>query len=345
MRRGNPILRVAGVAYRPSVTVIRSVVTLLALASCAAMTTAAGAKTSICGGTRVPIDTSVLGTPFTNLTLGGNDGSFLIDTGATYSLVDMRRYGLPEDTKIFLSGFSLPLVQSGTFVAVDLSLFAAPLGGQLGTVGTDFLSLHSLEFHYEPSQPFAALGSEACNPATLRRAGFVAVGLPGYYATDLSRLKNGMPNVPVIGLRIGQVTFPTQVDTGYGDFPKGVIQVNAALMKILRASGIPMHPVPSDVVTVGCSGSYAYERWQIERADLSIITPGGVVVASYAPPLLELKTDARCSGISAFVEPFAQIGAFWLSRWGKTVFDGLSSTVWIPIDQGHVSVKAPNIVR
>ena len=200
MRRGNPILRVAGVAYRPSVTVIRSVVTLLALASCAAMTTAAGAKTSICGGTRVPIDTSVLGTPFTNLTLGGNDGSFLIDTGATYSLVDMRRYGLPEDTKIFLSGFSLPLVQSGTFVAVDLSLFAAPLGGQLGTVGTDFLSLHSLEFHYEPSQPFAALGSEACNPATLHRAGFVAVGLPGYYATDLSRLKNGMPNVPVIGL-------------------------------------------------------------------------------------------------------------------------------------------------
>jgi hypothetical protein len=183
------------------------------------MTTAAGAETSICGGTRVPIDTSVLGTPFANLTLGGNE---------------------------------------------------------LGTVGTDFLSLHSLEFHYEPSQPFAALGSEACDPATLHRAGFVAVGLPGYYATDLSRLKNGMPNVPVIGLRIGQVTFPTQMDTGYGDFPKGVIQVNAALMKILRASGIPMHPVPSDVVTVGCSGSYAYERWQIEREDLSIITPGGL---------------------------------------------------------------------
>src|SRR5262249_58620250 len=118
--------------------------------------------------------------------------------GATYSLVDMRRYGLPEDTKIFLSGFSLPLVQSGTFVAVDLSLFAAPLGGQLGTVGTDFLSLHSLEFHYEPSQPFAALGSEACNPATLRRAGFVAVWFSGYYPTDLGRFKNGIPHASLL---------------------------------------------------------------------------------------------------------------------------------------------------
>jgi hypothetical protein len=91
MPREKPIRRVAGVAYRPCATVIRSVVTLLALASCAATTTAAGAETSVCGGTRVPIDTSVLGTPFVNLTLGGDNGSFLIDTGATYSRIDMRR--------------------------------------------------------------------------------------------------------------------------------------------------------------------------------------------------------------------------------------------------------------
>jgi hypothetical protein len=75
------------------------------------------------------------------------------------------------------------------------------LSGQLGTVGTDFLRLRSIEFHYKPSQSFAVLATEACDRATFRRAGFVAVGLPNYYGADLSRLKKGMPNVPVIGLR------------------------------------------------------------------------------------------------------------------------------------------------
>jgi hypothetical protein len=88
----------------------------------------------------------------------------------------------------------------------------------------------------------------------------------------------------------------------------------------------------ADVVTLGCSGTYAYERWQIEQEAVSIIAPDGRVVASYPPPLLELKTDVNCSGISIFDEPFAQVGAFWLSRWGTSVFDGLNSTVWIPTD-------------
>ena len=96
---------------------------------------------------------------------------------------------------------------------------------------------------------------------------------------------------------------------------------------------MPAHLLRSDVVTVSCSGTYTYERWQIEREEVSIITPDGRVVASYPPPLLELKTDVHCSGISMFDEPFAQIGAFWLSRWGTSVFDGLNSTVWIPANR------------
>ena len=192
------------------------------------------------------------------------------------------------------------------------------------------MSLRSVEFHYEQLQPFVTLGKEACDEAMLRHAGFVSVGLPGYYEANLSSLKSGMPNVPVIGLRIGQVTFPAQIDTGYGDLPGGIVQVNAALMRILRATGMPIRSLPSDVVTVGCSGTYTYERWQIEHERLSIVTPGGDIVANYPPPVVEVKTDAHCGGISAFAEPFAQIGASWLSRWAKSVFDGLSSAVWIP---------------
>ena len=99
--------------------------TLLVLS--VATTTAARAETSICGGTRIPIDTSGFSEPFVNLTLGGDHGNFLLDTGTTHSRVDMHRYGVPEGSRIFLSGFSLPLVQSGRFTAADLSAFSALL--------------------------------------------------------------------------------------------------------------------------------------------------------------------------------------------------------------------------
>ena len=94
-----------------------------------------------------------------------------------------------------------------------------------------------------------------------------------------------------------------------------------------------MHSLPSDVATVGCSGTYTYERSQIEHYELSIVDLGGHAVVSYPPPILEVKADTRCSGISTFAQPFAQIGASWLSRWGKSVFDGLSSAVWIFTDR------------
>ena len=307
---------------------LRAVLLLLPAFSMASATTAK-AGTGMCDGMRIPLNTSVLSVPFAKLALGGRNGNFLLDTGATHSRVDMRRYEAPDGAKIFLSGFSLPWAQGGLFTAADLRSFAAPPGGQLGNVGTDFLSLRSIEFHYEQPHPFAVLGRKACDPTLLRASGFAAVGLPGYYEADPAGLQRGMPNVPVIGLRIGAVTFPAQVDTSYGDDPQGVVQLNGALMRILRATGMPMRARVSDVVTVGCSGTYAYERWQVAHDELSIIAPEGDVVVSYSPPLLEVKTGAHCGGISAFGEPFAQIGASWLSRWGASVFDGLTSAVWI----------------
>jgi hypothetical protein len=303
---------------------------VLTIVLSAAAATAAPAATSMCGGAHIPLDTSVLSKPFAQLWLGGVRGNFLLDTGATASRVAMDRYGAREGTELVLSGFTLPLAQGGTFIAADLRSFAAPPGGQLGTVGTDFLSLQPIEFHYEPPQPFATVGNKGCGRDALLRAGLLAVGMPGYYEADASRLKPGMPNVPVIGLRIGTLAFPAQLDTGYGDFPPGIVQVNAALMRALRAAGISAHPLPSDVATVGCSGTHAYERWQIEQAELSIITTEGSIAVRYPPPVLEVKTDTRCGGISHFTEPFAQLGASWLSRWGNSVLDGASSAVWIP---------------
>ena len=304
------------------------------LASSTIATEPSGAETTICGGIPEAIDISLSGEPFANLELGGRRGFFLIDTGGTDSLVDMQRYGRSVATKISLTGFSLPSVWDGIFTAADLHSFSNPAGGgELGVVGTDLLSRVSIEFHYEQPHPFAAFAMQACDEATLQRAGFVGVGLEGYYQADWSQLKPGMPNIPVIGLRIGQITFPAQVDTGLGDVPKGTVQVNAAVMRILREAGMRMHQVPNDVVTFTCSGRINFERWQIEHEELAVVTQDGKTVAKYPPPLLELKSNNGCGGISGYAEPFAQIGASWLSRWGTSVFQGLGyglrSTVWI----------------
>jgi hypothetical protein len=312
-------------------------VLLLLLASSTMVTEASGAETAICGGIPVAIDTSVSGEPFANLELGGRSGFFLIDTGGTYSLVDMQRYGRSVAAKISLNGFSLPFVWDGIFTAADLRSFSNPGGGELGVVGTDLLSRLSIEFHYEQPHPFAAFATKACDEAALQRAGFVGVGLKGYYHADWSQLKPEMPDVPVIGLRIGQITFPAQVDTGLGDVPKGILQVNGAVMRTVRAAGMRMHPVRNDVVTFTCSGRINFERWQMEYEELAVVTPDGKTVAKYPPPLLELKSNNGCGGISGYAEPFAQIGASWLSRWGTSVFQGLgsrlSSTVWIASTQ------------
>jgi hypothetical protein len=160
--------------------ILRSL-SLLSLLALPVMTAAAAsAATPICSGVRIPIDTSVFSKPFANLALGGNEGDFLIDTGATYSQIDMRRYAVPDGIKIVLSGFSLPLAEGGVFTAADLSSFATPLGAQLGIVGTDFLSLRTIEFHYEWSQSFLRWGGKH---ATRPRCDGLVLPRPAYQAT------------------------------------------------------------------------------------------------------------------------------------------------------------------
>ena len=207
--------------------------------------------------------------------------------------------------------------------------FQPLVGGSLGTVGTDFLSLLSIEFHYEQSATIRRVGEGSMRPGRAATRWFCRSRSTGL-------LRSGSEPIEE---RHAQCSghWPAHW-SGHIPGPSGhrLRRPPPRCRPSQRRSdedsprnGMTVHSLPSDVVTVGCSGTYTYERWQIEHEEFSIVTPGGHVVASYPPPLLEVKTDAHCSGISTFAEPFAQIGASWLSRWGKSVFDGLSSAVWI----------------
>jgi hypothetical protein len=284
-----------------------------------------------CLGVRVPLDISIGATPVTQLTLAGITGHFLLDSGATYSAVDAQTYHLPIGYRATLSGFSLPTATGGSFVAEDTRSYRAPPGGQKGRIGTDFLSLRAIEFHYETQPPFATVGDTACDPPALRQAGFVEIGLPGYYAANTAHLRPGPGrlNVPVVGLRIGPVAFPAQVDTGFDDeVEPEVVQINAALLAVLQGAHVSMHLVNGPPM-FSCTPMRPNDYWRVESAPVKVDAVSGQVAGSYPPPVLEVKLGQACGGIANFNEPLGQIGASWLRRWGTSVFDGPGERIWV----------------
>jgi len=285
----------------------------------------------VCRGVRIPLDISIGGTPVAKLAIDGLKSNFLLDTGATYSAIDALTLRIPAGTHITFSVFSLFKSTSVEFMAEDMSAFRAPAGGQQGRIGTDLLGQARIEFHYEVSPPFAVMGTAFCDPATLRNAGFVEIDLRGYSAANPSHIqpKNGIPNVPVIGMRIGTTVFPAQVDTGLDDeFQPRVVQANAALIAALRRACLSMHSVQGPP-TLGCDRRWINEYWQVDGIPLTMITTDGKPIGVYPPPVLEVKADQTCGGISAFDVPFGQLGASWLLRWGTSVYDGPAGRVWI----------------
>ena len=277
-----------------------------------------------CPDVRIPLDVSIGGTPVGWLKVGGASGWFLIDSGSTASAVDATSYGAAKGATIELSA---PFCGSATalFRAWDMRSYQAPAGGQRGRIGTDILARLAVTFSYGHPAPAMTVHAGRLEPAALAAAGFVEVGRPGYYGATAKSLTD----VPVIGLAIGPVTVPAQLDTGFDDDrDPGIVQGNAALLAALRARGVVLHPAPARS-THGCDGVRPYPRWRIETAALAVLAADGTRAKTYPSPLLEIKDDVACGGIAAFSEPFAQIGASWLGRWRTTILDGPGGTVWL----------------
>ena len=207
-------------------------VTLLALVSFT-LAMAGGGAEAVCPGGRIPLDISVGSTPLVQMTLGGHPGTVLLDTGATGSAVDAATHGLAPGVTIPYLDYSFPAAARGPFRTEDMRAYRAPGGGQKGRIGTDILAKRMIEFHHDATPPFLIVGSAACDPALLRAAGLVEVGVPGNYGGDPAARRRGLPNVPVIGLRIAGFPVPAQVDSGFADIAApGIVQVNQPLMAI-----------------------------------------------------------------------------------------------------------------
>ena len=279
-----------------------------------------------CGNERLVVSTSRPGLPpRVTLTADGRTGLFLLDTGATFSTLAASQFG-PGGTYTAQS-FTLPGFPTGSFRLVDYWTTPGPQGRQLGVIGTDFLSLLSVDLDFERLSRDVVFGQTMCDAAAVQHSGLVPVRQNGFYTSTPARLAPGRPNVPVLYVRIGPVTTWAQIDTGYDDaalYP--AIDINEALYRSLIEAGVPMQRERDQTVTT-CQGGETRAVYRVAKVALE--TDSGAAIRSLNGVRLLVKPPNSCGGIATLREPAAQIGMSVVSSLGRIVFDPRAETVWV----------------
>ena len=285
-----------------------------------------------CGGETFRLSQVAGGSaPYVHLSAGGQSGAFLLDYGTTSSTVSRARFPVSAKARdLTLGNFSLPSFRKGRFAAVDYANKAAPAGGQLGVVGTDFLSLLTADFSYRPGQADVVLSAAPCDAARLIKRGLVPISQAGFFSNKPGKRRGARPNVPVVFVRFGAVVAWGQVDTGYDDLTAPLsIDINDALYAKLQSAGVDLRR-RSDVVVSTCAGSELRPAYEI--ASVTVQSDKGLPIRQFGHVTLLRKTSKACGGIAQLSEPAAQVAASLLREIGEVVIDPKSKTVWLKPD-------------
>ncbi len=284
-----------------------------------------------CAGERFEIQTVAGGaSPYIQLTAGDRRGSFLLDYGTTRSSLsrDVFQSGV-EGGDITIDSFSLPSFQAGRFRLAKYWIADQPPGGQIGIIGTDFLSLLTADISFQNGHGDVFFSAEPCDPDVLRKRGMIAVRQRGFFTSDLRKLRPATPNVPVLFLDIGGVPVPAQIDTGYDDrkLPPS-IDINEALYERLVSAGIPLTRGGNSTVAT-CGGVTTNEVYAAPQTRILLKTDVGREIRQISGASLIRKIGNGCGGIADMQRPEAQLGASIVAGLGSVVFDGRSEIVWV----------------
>src|SRR5579863_3932062 len=212
----------------------------------------------LCGGrpyARVSVPNGA--SPYVELTADGVSGPFLLDYGATRSSLSASAFP-GADGSIRTAAISLPGIEKADFHLARYYLLLQPGNGQLGVIGDDLLS----QFTVQLTDRTAFLSAESCRPEALLARGLTPVGQRGFFSSDPSKAAAGLPNVPVVFLRLGDVRVWAQIDTGYEDFVYSrSIDINQALFDRLIASGAKLDRI-EDIDMWTCDGR---GHWPVYR--------------------------------------------------------------------------------
>jgi hypothetical protein len=258
--------------------------------------------------------------PYVELTADGVTGPFLLDYGATRSSLSAAAFSGP-DGSMRTAAISLPGIEKADFHLARYYLLLQPRNGQLGVIGDDLLS----QFTVHLTGNTAILSPETCRPEALLARGLTPVGQSGFFST----VGAGLPNVPVVFLRLGDVRVWAQIDTGYEDFVYSrSIDINQALFDRLMTSGAKLDRV-NDIDIWTCDGREHRPVYRIKDRLLRIENEQGKRVAETENFHLIVKSPNSCGGIADMAEPAAQLGASFLALFGEVIFDPRNATVWL----------------
>lgn len=286
---------------------------------------------ALCDGRRYEISAVPNGaSPYIRLRADGISGQFLLDYGATRSSL-LASALVASDGSVRNAALSLPSFEGGNF---DLRHYDLPLQTterQLGVIGTDFLSLLSVQF----TGSAVFLGAQPCQPSALRAHRLIPIAQNGFFSSDPSMIDGRLPNVPVLFLRLGEVHTWAQIDTGYDDTVyTHSVDINQALYERLVNNGIKLERLAGISVST-CEGRESRNVYTVKGRSLVIETDQAKPIKRTDTFYLILKSANGCGGIGAMTTPAAQLGASFLQLFGTVVFDPRFETVWLDGDAGE----------
>jgi hypothetical protein len=280
---------------------------------------------ALCGGrpyARISVPSGA--SPYVELAADGITGPFLLDYGATRSSLSASVFsGL--DGSIKTAAVSLPGIERADFHLTRYYLLLQPGKGQLGVIGDDLLSQLTVQL----TESTAFLSAESCRPAALIARGLTPIAQNGFFSSEPSKISAGLPNVPVVFLRLGDVRVWAQIDTGYDDFVfSRSVDINQALFDRLVGSGGKIDRV-DDIVVWTCDGREHRPVYRVKDRALTIEDQQGKQVVEIEDFHLVVKPANTCGGIADMTEPAAQLGASFLNLFGAVIFDPRNTTVWL----------------
>ncbi len=285
---------------------------------------------ALCGGrayARVSVPNGA--SPYVELTADGVTGPFLLDYGATRSSLSAASFSGP-DGSIKTAAISLPGIERAKFHLARYYLLLQPGNGQLGVLGDDLLS----QFTVQLTESTAFLSAETCRPEELMARGLTPVAQSGFFSSEPSKAGSGLPNVPVVFLRLGDIRVWAQIDTGYEDFVYShSVDINQALFDRLVGSGVKLDRI-NDIDIWTCDGREHRPVYRITGRPVTIENESGKAILKTEDFHLVVKSANSCGGIADMPEPAAQLGASFLGLFGDVIFDPRNTTVWLGAPRG-----------
>lgn len=309
-------------------------------------------RTAVCGGKKFLLDHATSGSaPYVTLSLEGKSGPFLIDYGASDSVVENSVWPIPDDSPnwtssaagrkyplgpVDLPGWDAPAGKI-SFLAETRNIQLRPGVRQHGVLGADLFPNQIVHFDYEGADrayisPYPA---PDCAASTLEKAGFTRLAQNAHWA-DGTIAPDGIHNGPALyahfldarGEPLNGSWFWGQLDTGYDDLAYShALIVNEALYNGLRQSGLSLTKVGS-VTTRTCAGTAEAEVLAV-REPLAITNDKGLAAGSVRDVHLIRSPTTPCGGISGSALPAGQFGASFLEAIGEVVLHGPRKEVWV----------------